>query len=342
VERAGQFRGMCICAAVLLSALVPALAPSSASATSPVLEFVAPGSSFPIPFEGESANVNARLGEFDRIVECSHGEGEGEVTDAHTTVSSYAFTGCVAEVIGGGGTSLNCTSEGAASNEIRSKTIEADPVYLGQAKHEVAMLLNPDGGIYMEFECGTNEITASGPFLAPVNPVNVLTDSFTAVLNRNGNSQIPTEYEDLNGEKHQAIPEAVVNGGEPDTSGVDLSFSIQTNVPLEIKAVSKEEIEARRHAEEEAAAKKRQEEEAAKKRQEEEVKKHQEEVKKHQEEEAARKRAQHRAKALKHCRKAKSKHKRVQCEKRVKRKYGAPGAPSKYSATSSALLAAQL
>ncbi|HET9677262.1 MAG TPA: hypothetical protein VFP21_07145, partial [Solirubrobacterales bacterium] len=170
-----------------IAALALALAPACASAASPVpvLEFVSPGSSLPIPFEADGGEVNARLGEFDRILECSGSEGNGEITGPRTTLSSYAFTGCVAKPLGGIGSILKCKSAGASEEEIRSETIEADLVYLDQATHEVAMLLNPDGGTYMEFECEGTAIKAIGSFLSPVDPVNQLASSFTAILKRN-------------------------------------------------------------------------------------------------------------------------------------------------------------
>jgi hypothetical protein len=343
---AGLLRGMHVCAVASVAALALAIVPAGASAANPVLEFVSPGNSFPISFAADGGNVSARLGEFDRIVNCADSAGEGEITGPHTTLSSYVFTGCEAEEIGGGGTNLKCTSPGAAEEELRSEEIEADLVYLDQAKHEVAMLLNPDGGIYMEFACGANVIKASGPFLAPVDPVNTLIGSFTAVLNRNGNSQIPNEYEDLNGVKHQAIPTAVVNAEPPDTSGVELDFTIETSVPLQIRSVNKAEAEAKQAEEQAAAAaaaeKKRQEAEAAeRKRQEEEAARAAAE-RKSQEDEAARaaeekkaqeallaeeqrlKRQKLRAKGLARCREADSKRQRVRCETRVKKKYGAP------------------
>lgn len=205
------------------------------------------------------------------------------------------------------------------------------------------MLLNPEGSIYMEFACGANVIKASGPFLAPVDPVNKLAGSFTAVLDRDGNTQEPSEYEDLNGVKHEAIPRAVVNSEQPDTSGVDLEFTILPSVPLEIRSVNKAEAEAKQAEEqaaaaaaaakkrqdEDAAAKKRQEEEAARvaaeKRRQEEASNKAAEEKKIQEELQAKeerlKRQKLRAKGLARCREADSKRQRVRCETRVKKKF---------------------
>ena len=132
------------------------------------------------------------------------------------------------------------------------------------------------------------------------------------------------------------------------TTGVELSFAIDSSFPGEIKAINLAELEAKRLEEEAAtaaAAKKRSEEEAAtaaaaKKRLEEEaataaaIKKRLEEeaasaaaAKKRSEEEAKAKskpltRGQLLAKSLKQCKKAKSKHKRMQCERLAKKKYG--------------------
>ena len=343
-RRAGlvKTRAFYVCAAGLVAALVLAAVPASADAPSPVLEFVPSSGSFPISFVAEGGSVNARLGEFDRILECSGSEGDGEITGPQTTLSSYAFTGCVARPLGGGGGDLKCNSPGADEEEIISETLEADLVYLHQANHEAAMLLNPGGGIYMEFECEGTAIKASGPFLSPVGPINQLADSFTATLSRNGNSQIPSEYEDSNGVVQEAIPMAEVDSEPLDTSGVELGFTVHPSVPLEIKALSVADIEAKQRGEE--AAKKRQEEEAAaKKRQEEEAaaRKHQDEeaaAKKRQEEEAAalaakirqeteaEARKQNLTRALRHCNKVKAKGKRVQCKRRATRKYGPLGA----------------
>lgn len=320
-------RAIYVCVVVSITALALVVAPAAASAASPVLEFVPSSGSFPTYFEAEGGNVDARLGEFDRIVECSGSEGEGKITGPRTTLSIYWFTGCVAKKIGGGGTDLKCKSAGAEEEEeIESEVIEADLVYLSQANHAAAMLLNPGGGVYMEFECGGNAIKASGPFLSPVGPVNQLAPSFTAVLERNGNTQTVTEYEDLDGVTHQAIPTAEVNSEPPDTSGVALAFTVLPSAPLEIKSVNTLELEAKaheeakKHREEEAAAKKRQDDEAAAQA-----------AKKHQEEEAAalaakraeaKARAQKLTKALKKCKKVKAKGKRVQCKKRAVKKFG--------------------
>jgi hypothetical protein len=326
-----------------------ALAPAHASAASPVLEIASPGSSFPIPFEADGGAVSANLAEFDPIVQCSGSEGEGEITGPRSTVSSYVFTGCEAQ--GGAEDGHECKSEGANPEEIKTGAIDAELVYVNQAKHEVAMLLNPQGGVYMNFACGGEPVKAMGSFLSPVDPINKMATSFTAILRRNGASQLPSEYENANGEKRQAIPMGQKGTDQPEMTGVELTFTIQPSVPLEIKAVNTAEVEAKQREEEAAAAaeRKRQEDEAAaaaRKRQEEEAaaaaaaKKRQEDeaaaaaaARKRQEEEVKAvqlRRAQLRSKALTRCRRqAESKRGRLRCEKRVKKKYANPGTSSR-------------
>lgn len=308
---------MCISVVVLLAALALTVTPAQAKAASPVLEYVAPGASFPIGFTASGGEVTAALTGFDTVVHCTGSHGSGQIIGPRSTVSSYAFTGC--ETQGGTKGGHDCESEGAANaKEITAEAIEADLVYIDQAKHEVGMLLNPDGGVYMDFKCGGELVEASGPFLSPVGPINKEATSFTATLTRSGATQTPSEYENAIGEKRQAIPMGKREANpSPATTGVELAFTILTAVPLQIKAVTAAEIEAKQREDEAAAAaaaKKRQDEEAAaaaatKQRQAAEV-------------ELERVRRALLSSALKQCRKSPSKHKRTRCEKRAKKKYG--------------------
>jgi hypothetical protein len=300
----------------LMAVLAAAVAPAQAKAASSVLEFVSPVSAFPIPFTADGGEVTAVLAGFDTEVRCSDAEGEGEILGPRSTLSNYVFTGCEAQ--SGSNMGHECKSEGASAEEIKAEGIEADLVFIDQAKHEVGMLLNPGGGVYMNFECGGESVDASGPFLAPVGPINKEATSFTATLSQSNAQQTPDEYENALGEKRKAIPMGKRGANPLATTGVELAFEVHTSVSLEIKAVTAAEIEARRHEDEAAAAaaaKKRHDEEAAaaaaaKKREEEEAKLEQ------------LRRAQLLSKGLAQCRKAPSKHKRVRCERRVKQKYG--------------------
>lgn len=317
-----QRRGMGAGVVALIAALALAVAPANAQAASPVLEFVS-SSTFPIDFTADGGEVTAVLAGYDTVVHCDDSSGTGQVTGPRSTLSKYVFTGC--ETQGGSGGGADCKSEGALANEIRTGTIEAQLVFIDQAKHQVGMLLNPGEGTYMSFECGGESVKASGPFLSPVDPINKATTSFTAALTRSGATQTPSEYENALGEKRKAIPMGQRNATTPGTTGVELSFAITTSAPLEIKAITAAEIEAKQHEEEAAAAKRRHDEEAAaeaaaKKRREEEAAAA-EAARKREAEEAKLERLK-RAQGLTRCRKAQKKSKRVRCEKRVKRKYG--------------------
>ena len=325
-----QLRGIGISVVVLMAALAPAVAPAGAKAASPVLEFVAPGTAFPIGFTADGGSVTAELAGFDSVVHCSDSVGDGVITGPRSTISNYFFTGCVAQ--GGTHNDQECVSAGADPEEITAEAIAADLVYIDQAKHEVGMLLNPDEGVYMTFKCGGEEVEASGPFLSPVGPINVEATSFTATLSKAGAAQTPDEYENALGEKRPAIPMGKRESDPtPHTTGVELSFTINTEAPLQIKAVTGAEIEARQREDEAAAAaaaKKRQDEEAAaqvaeKKRQDEEAAAAAAE-KKRLKGEAKLKRLRRAllSSSLKQCRKVKPAHKRARCVKRAKRKYG--------------------
>jgi hypothetical protein len=338
---AGQLRGMGVCVAALIAVLAVAVVPAQAKAVSPVLEFVSPASAFPIGFTADGGEVTAALAGYDTVVHCSDSKGEGEVIGPRAALAEYVFTGC--ETQGGTEGGAQCESEGANAEEIRTGAIEAELVYIDQAKNEVGMLLNPSGGIYMSFKCDAEPIKARGPFLSPVGPINKETTSFTATLSRSGATQTPNEYENAIGEKRKAIPMGERGTNPLATTGVELSFAIHPSASLEIKAVTAAEIESKQREEEAAVEKKPQDEEAAaaaaaKKRQEEEAaaavaaKRRQEEeaavaaaVRKREEEEAKLerlRRARLLSRGLLQCRKAQSKHKRVRCEKRVKNKYG--------------------
>jgi len=312
--RAEGFRGWGLCAAAAMAMLVLALAPAHSRAASPVLEFHSPSSPLPVSLTADGGEVTAALANFATVVHCADSAGEGEIVAARAALSAWVFTGCKAQ--GGGEDGAQCQSEGANAEEIRTGTIEAELVFIDQAKHEVGMLLNPGGGVYMNFKCGGESVKARGSFISPVGAINQLTTAFTATLSRSGPTQTPSEYENALGEKRQAIPVGERGADPPATTGVELSFAIQTSAPLEIKAITGAEIEAKQHEEEAAAAKKREDEEAAaaaaaRWRQEEEAKAVQ------------LRRARLRSQALTRCRKKPSKQKRVRCEKRVKKKYRA-------------------
>ncbi len=324
---ARKLRGRWVGIAVVLTALIVAVALSQSSAQSasaapaaPVLEFVAP--SFPVSFTAEGGQVTAVLAGFDTVVHCDGSSGSGELTGPRTALSHYVFTGC--ETQGGGDGEEPCESEGAAPNEIRSGSIEAELVYINQLTHQVGMLLAPHGGVYLSFKCGGEAVKAIGPFLSSVGPIDQLSQTFTATLSRVNSTQVPDQYEGPAGEPLAAIPTGERGTHPPASTAVELNFNIHTAVPIEVKALSSADVELGRLNDELAAlaAKKHQEEEAraaAEKRTQEEAA----ERTLREERALAKERAQKRAKALRQCRKLKPRHARIRCEARAKKKYGA-------------------
>jgi hypothetical protein len=325
--RARRLRGAWAGFGALIVAVVLAVGAGSAGAAEPVLEFTSGSSALPFQFNAQGGEVTAVLSNFDTVVHCERSLGLGEIVGPRTAFSTYSFTGC--ETQGGGEGGYECHSPTALPKEIQTPPIEAELVFIDQASKEVGMLLDPHGGVYMEFECGGENVKALGPFLSPVGPVNQEGTSFTASLFRSGATQLPGAYESLTGEALLAVPtgQRELSSG---TTGVELSFAIHTYQPLMIKAITAAEVEAKQRGEEvearkrhddevAAAARKHAEEEAAQKRQEEEAAKARERRRA-----KATALAHQRSKALKQCRRADAKRVRVRCEARAKKRYAPP------------------
>jgi hypothetical protein len=316
------------------------LIPAGASAsTTPVLEFKTPGNAFPVSFTTESGLVKAEMADFNEVVQCTGSHGEGEITGARSTVSRYWFTGCTAEGTSG---SAKCKSENANAEEIVSEeNIESELVYIDQTKDEVGMLMNTGGGSYMKFACGGEQVVATGPFIAPVSPLDTETTSFTATLSESQSVQIPDAYENAGGEASHAIPFGKRGSHEAVPTGVEAAITVHPSQPITIEAVTTGQMEAKRT--EETIAKQREEAEKARqqeaKRTEETIAKlHEEAVEAKLREESlsaqiaalemrlkakpkAPTRAQLLAKALKEC-KHRPPRKRGQCRTAVERRYG--------------------
>lgn len=340
--RAGKLRSWYLAAVAAVATLALAAVPASATAAvSPVLEFAPSGGAFPVEFEAVGGEVTAALAGVDSVVRCKESEGLGLVTGPRSAEGTYWFYDC--ETQGGSQAGRKCSSAGAEPGEIETEVVDARLVFISQVRREVGVVLAPAGELYMAFDCEGVPVTAYGPFVSPVGPVNLPTSSFTATLTAVGAAQIPSAYEGVFGETVPAVPMGSWSGGAPVTSGVNLAFAITTfdatglaPLPLEIKARTAAELEAeaRQREEAEAAERKRQEDEAAAKaaaakRQQEEAAAA--EAKKRAEEEARKKaanakkpptRAERLAKALKRCRKLDSKEKRASCRKNARSKYG--------------------
>jgi hypothetical protein len=314
--RTEQVRGIFIAIGVSIAVLAPAVAPSAARAASPILEFVPSPQPFPVDFTAAGGEVTAALADFDTLVHCSGSHGEGAVTGARSTLSTYDFTGCKTE--GGSKGGHECKSAGANLEEIRSPLIEAELVFINQATDAVGVLLDPRGGVYLSFECGGEAVKAIGPFLSPVGPVNTASSSFTASLSRLGATQIPDEYESDAGQKLTAVPTGEREGQAPGTTGVELGFTIHTDSPLTVRAVTAAEVEAKQSGEEAVAKQHEEEAAAAKKRGEEEAAARMRKA----EQARAKRRTRQLSKALRQCRKTQTGHRRARCEKRVKKRLG--------------------
>jgi hypothetical protein len=268
----------------LVAATALLLVPAGASAASPVLEFVAPGHSLPVSFTTAGGEVTAE-GFSGAVMTCAHSSGQGEITGPRRAIAKYEFTECKTG-------SQKCKSEGAGAEEIKTGLIEAELVYIDQKNREVAVLLNPHGGTYMSFECGGTPARGEGPFLATGDPLNTETTSFATTLSKLGGVQAPDEYEGAGGEKLKAIPFGEKNNNlmlEP--TGVESTITVTTAVPVEVRAITAEEVEVRQHEEAKKQEEALQTLETALKKQEEALKKAEEhakqlagEAKKHEEE----------------------------------------------------------
>jgi hypothetical protein len=269
--------GLFVAAAIML------LAPAAATAASPVLEYELPAGAPPVTFTAEGGETIAQMVGFESVVHCAASHAEGEITGPRSTVSKYSFTGCKTQ-----GGAQKCKSEGALEEEITTGPIEAELVWIDQARHEVGELLAPHGGTYIAFDCGGETAEGRGPFLATITPINSAVTSFTATLSQSASVQTPNQYEGTEGELLQAIPLGKHGSSELVPTGVESTILVHPSVAVEIKAITAQEVEAKQREEQEArqreqkqreeaealaaaAAKKRQEEAAAKKRQEEAV-----------------------------------------------------------------------
>jgi hypothetical protein len=221
------------------------LVPAGASAASPVLEFVAPGHSWPVSLTTEGGAVTAE-GFSGAVMTCAHSSGQGEITGPRRAVAKFEFTKCKTGA-------QKCESKGAGVEEITTGPIEAELVYIDQKSHEVAVLLNPHGGTYIRFECGGVAARGEGSFLAPGGPLNTETTSFTTTLSKSSMSegvQTPDEYEGAGGEKLKAIPLGEKNNNEKlERTGVESTIAVTTAEPVEVRAITEEEVEAKQREE---------------------------------------------------------------------------------------------
>jgi hypothetical protein len=233
-------------------------APTAASAASPVLEYAVPAGP-PVTFTVAGGELTAEMESLGSLLHCDGSTGRGEITGPRSTISEYTFTGCATER----GSDVNCESAGKPEGEITTGPIEAELVWISQARREVGELLDPSGRSYIEFKCEGVLAVGYGPFLAPVTPIDSEATSFTATLNESAAMQIPDEYEGAGGESVPAIPTAR-HGTDPDlfTTGVESTFAVHSSAPVDVEAVTAQEVELEQQAQQQAwqrAQKQRQE-----------------------------------------------------------------------------------
>jgi hypothetical protein len=238
----------CAWASAFLTLAIVLSAPTAASAASPVLEYAVPAGP-PVTFTVEGGELTAEMEGLGSLLHCEGSWGEGEITGPRSTVSEYTFTGCTSER----GSHVKCESAGEPEGEITTGQIEAELVWISQARREVGELLDPSGHPYIEFKCEGISAVGYGPFLAPVTPIDSEATSFTATLNKSGAMQIPDEYEGAGGEAIPAIPRAR-HGTDPEllTTGVESIFAVHSSALVDVEAVTAQEVELEQQAQQQA------------------------------------------------------------------------------------------
>ncbi|MHB8241903.1 MAG: hypothetical protein ACYDHN_07910, partial [Solirubrobacteraceae bacterium] len=149
----------------MVAGAVVLFSPAAATAASSILEYQFPTGHLPVSFTVAGGETIAEMASFEPVVHCAASQAEGEITGARSTVSKYSFTECATQ-------HQKCKSEGANVEEITTGPIEAELVWISQARHEVGELIDPHGGTYIAFECGGESAEGRGPFLAPITPIN--------------------------------------------------------------------------------------------------------------------------------------------------------------------------
>jgi hypothetical protein len=146
---------------------------------------------------------------------CSSMTAEGEITGRKTAKLKFVFKGC------GTPNGTQCHTLGAPEGEIKTETLPVELVYTSKAKHEAALDLNyeepteafppPPHKQLATWYC--KSLFESGPYgirgsiLAPITPVNTLTNTFKLKLTEKEHKQTPTTYETEAGKAYTAFPE---------------------------------------------------------------------------------------------------------------------------------------
>jgi len=139
------------------------------------------------------------------LITCRKGvTGEGSFTSAKTLTSALTLTGCKLETLFG---NTGCNSTGAAAEEIKTGSLEAELVYTSKAAKEVALVFNYRGtAIFATATCNTAKVEVKQGPIVPITPINTSTKTHTLSFTTLNGVQTPTQYENGLGEKIHYVP----------------------------------------------------------------------------------------------------------------------------------------
>jgi hypothetical protein len=211
-----------------------AIAASAASAVLPEFS-VRSGESFPVAFEGRMNNVRFETRAGLKLYCGGALFRHGNLRNAKNMLMEAKFTGCEME-----SGAYTCTSPGMKAGELQTPEMVVKPVYINKAKHEVAFLIK-GGYIYgLEFTCFGGSPTKErieGSFLAPVKPINTMTNSFSLIAEERYGVQEPLNYEAESGELLPASLELEVAWPELRKAGIRAEeFTLSYSPAVELKA----------------------------------------------------------------------------------------------------------
>jgi len=199
------------------------IAAASASAALPEMEYTLPN-----VFTFSSGETTLETGG-SAAVRCGSATGSGEMGNQKEITSYLKLKECTTKLAG---FAVKCSSAGAATGEIVTKTMATRLVYLSKTNHEAGFVFDYLGknATIATFKCVSVELTARGELVSKVTPVNTLTRTFTVGLKGAKGAQEYTHYEGSAGEKLTASPfEEVIAGtaesADANATGLAITFA---------------------------------------------------------------------------------------------------------------------
>jgi hypothetical protein len=210
---------------VLAVALATAgVAAASASASLPEMEYTLPNT-----FVFSGGETSLEVTGSSAPVHCASATGSGEMKNEKEFTSFLKLKECTTKLAG---FTVKCSSAGAATGEVVTKTMATRLVYLAKATHEAGFVFDYLGknATIATFKCVSVELTARGELVSKVTPVNTKTTTVTVGLKGAKGVQEYTQYEGSAGEKLTASPfEEVVNGkvetASANATGLAITFA---------------------------------------------------------------------------------------------------------------------